>query len=1673
MKLSSKQIVLCVMFLSRFALAQVSTGTPPYGSFGGGPFDIVNLGNLNVHFSIPVLHKAGRGTAFTYDLSYDSSIWTPVTSNGVTQWQPASNWGWRGLTEAQTGYLSYQTSFTTGVGGCRTTYYSYTYHDAFGALHAFPGTAQEQNYFLHGSCIGSAFSPLNATASDGSGYHLSVTSFVQLAGQLTDRGGGLIAAPLNTTTGAATYTDNNGNQLSVSSGGVFTDTLGTTPLTVSGSGTPASPTVFAYTAPSGARAQYQMKYTNYTVGTAFGISGVNEYGPVTNVPLVSSIQLPDQTSYQFTYEPGPSSCSPCVTGRLQKVTLPAGGVITYSYTGIESDGSTAGMSRQLSGITNGGTWSYARTKQNGTAPGPGSTWQTLVTDPNLNKTYINFAEDSTTTSISANTQATYNLYETWRQINQLINGTQTALLTTEHCYNGNDGSSCATATVSSPVTTIDSYAQPANGYVRASHVEYNGSFNGSGLVSRDQEYDYTSTLILGGSLSSLNALRDTRISYANLSNQYGPIYNKPASAQLWDCSTGACSQLLSTTYTYDQAIQSTSGVPQHVSITGSRGDLTTVTVSPANVHSPFTKTFSYYDTGNVYVATDVNGAQTTYGYGSDCGYAFPVTIAEPLSLSRSMTWNCTGGVLTQATDENGNAVNADYTSDPYYWRPDSTTDLASNTTTLEYKTSSVESALQNFNGGSSAWDFLVTVDGFGRVAYNQQLQAPKPSNYDTVETDYNAVGLPSRITMPYSATGNPSGNSSVAGSNISYDALGRVVSIAQGTSSSTSYQAAYQYIQNDVLVTVGKSGGQQFIRNLEYDGLGRLTSVCEVTSVTGSGACGQRNSKTGFLTTYTYDALGDLTSVIQNAQAQSGRQTRTYNYDGLGRMTSETNPETGTTFYTWDYLASGYCGATSQPGDLMHVVNADGSQICYIHDQLHRLTTSGGSTPPVCRRFRYDNDTLGNVLYSPPANFPGQNLAGRLVEAETDTCGWPPTSQTWITDEWFSYDANGHIPSQYQSTRNSAGFYHTIAAYQPTGALGGLQLLTPTQGMTPDINYPVDAEGRVSGVTSSLGQNPVTSVTYSSSTPLGAITKVTLGSGDYDSFTYDPNTGAMTQYAATIGATPQTMTGTLTFSPNANGTIQSLNIVDPFNTSDNQTCNYGYDDLIRVTGANCGSAWNQPYSYDAFGNITKTTGGSDAWTPTYNNPSNNQYQTGWTGGGAYPVSYDGNGRLTDDTMNSYTWDTWGDLATATPNGTGNTTTLTYDAFGRMVESSSSGGTQQYIYSTTGGPPLATARAQVLLAMYLPLPGGAIAMIGNNGPWQYNHPDWLGSARVFSSPAQVATKGFAYAPFGEGYAQSSNQWIQFTETGNAWTVGGNNNQGGALDDFMFRRYNPGQGRWISPDPAGLAAVDPTNPQTWNRYAYVANNPLSFVDPLGLNAEDPSCSWDDSSNTLTCSGGGGVDPSGGDPCFLYGLNCPNQPGSSNGPSGAGGGRVGNAGGSGAGVKCVQPTRVQKLAISLASVSAQTLGYTVLWGIGGSAGVGFGKGVGAYGSISAQIAVSPNGNAAYVLSFSAPAIIAGQDTPGVLPYVVPSTKGAGVLGGAQFGLSNATDPSQLAGPSVDASFSSADGVGIGGDFSLSTGAPYPWQGNVTLGFGLGGRGAAGAITNTTVIPICKSGG
>lgn len=54
-----------------------------------------------------------------------------------------------------------------------------------------------------------------------------------------------------------------------------------------------------------------------------------------------------------------------------------------------------------------------------------------------------------------------------------------------------------------------------------------------------------------------------------------------------------------------------------------------------------------------------------------------------------------------------------------------------------------------------------------------------------------------------------------------------------------------------------------------------------------------------------------------------------------------------------------------------------------------------------------------------------------------------------------------------------------------------------------------------------------------------------------------------------------------------------------------------------------------------------------------------------------------------------------------------------------------------------------------------------------------------------------------------------------------------------DYFGARYYGSSMGRFSSPDPSGLVYADPTNPQSFNLYAYVQNNPLVNVDPTGLD------------------------------------------------------------------------------------------------------------------------------------------------------------------------------------------------------------------------------------------------
>jgi RHS repeat-associated protein len=206
--------------------------------------------------------------------------------------------------------------------------------------------------------------------------------------------------------------------------------------------------------------------------------------------------------------------------------------------------------------------------------------------------------------------------------------------------------------------------------------------------------------------------------------------------------------------------------------------------------------------------------------------------------------------------------------------------------------------------------------------------------------------------------------------------------------------------------------------------------------------------------------------------------------------------------------------------------------------------------------------------------------------------------------------------------------------------------------------------------------------------------------------------------------------------------------------------------------------------------------------------------------------------MTTDCVNNdqYTWNVYGEPSTL--NGVG----LTYDASGREVEIASGSTYTQVLYGPIGK--LGLMNGQNTVSIRTPLPGGGTEEILPTAV-HILHADWLGSAGLATLFTGRSVANYTqYAPYGESEYSSTD--LDFTGQFQDTLSG--------LYDFQYREYSPAQSRWINPDPAGLGAVDPSNPQTWNRYAYVLNNPLAATDPLGLD-----CAYDLGDGSVGVEGG----------------------------------------------------------------------------------------------------------------------------------------------------------------------------------------------------------------------------
>jgi RHS repeat-associated protein len=1375
--------------------AQVTTGTPPFGSFSGGP-DITNNANLNVHLTIPVLHKPGRGTNFAYDIGYDSSVWYPVGSSGNQSWQPVSaTWGWQGLAPGGNSYITYAMTYSSNScwNGGPTSYQqwsfsNFVYVDPFGVGHYF---GYSPVYF---QSPGGANCPPNGPqpstpqasyASDGSGYTLYATPGSGYAtAYIVASNGAVINPPVGSTPpgsqGSSSTVDRNGNTIS-SNNGVYTDTLGTTALTVAG--TAPSDTTFTFTPPAGGSTSYTVKYSSYTVQTAFGC-GITEYPP-TSTNLVSEIRLPDwnattnpNSRYVFGYESTPGH-SGSVTGRIASVQLPTGGTISYTYTGgnngiVCADGSTAGLQRSTPD-TGANYWNYARS---GTAPAT----TTTITDPLGNNSVIQFQ----------------GIYETQRDVYQGSIAPANLLKTIMTCYNGS-ASPCTTTAVALPISQRSETIQL--GTLQCKHVRFWNSF---GMPTEADDYDYgsgspgallTKTLITYASLGNITAFQQ-RVTVCNGSGTSSSCTGPSGS------STGTV--VAQTNYNYDENTPATSnGVAQHTSVSGSRGNLTSINYPVSGLTSHFT----YWDTGSPNTSQDVNGATTTYNYSSNtasCQMAFPTSISEPLNMSRSFAWNCTGGVITQLTDENSQVTSTTY-NDPYFWRPASVTFPDTGQTSWTYNSPTSITTTTKMNASQNVVSTLL-LDGLGRTSQTQLNSDPQGVDY--TDTTYDALGRVATISNPHRSTSSSTDGTTCYGTlsggvcqKNGYDALGRVTNITlqDGSVVSASYS-------NNTATATDPAGKT---RQSTVNSLGRLTQVTEDPG------------GLGYVSTYGYDALSNLVSVVQNG----GRQ-RTFVYDAMSRLTSETNPESGTVTYGYD--------AGTNKGDLTSRVapapNQTGTATVtttYSWDLLHRLTQksySDGTTPTAA--YLYDVSSTNGVTISNPV--------GRLVRGTTNNC----------IQTINSYDAMGRTTTQWLNTPSYCGPASFIPSY--TYDLAG-NMLSASNGVGVTISYAYNTAARPTSVTSSMvdSQHPATLATVDSTLgyyPHGAILKMTFGNGLTQATEverrFQPcqiNLNSSGSVLSGCGVTPPS--GTVQDYHYTYGTWGSTNSGNVTNlvASGTQAFNrdFSYDSLNRLATLNqssgnatgCSATFNLSWSYDAWGNRSDqnvTSGTCNAFHASIN--TQNQLS-------GSPYQYDGAGNMTHDASHAYFYDAENRLIQVDGTlGTCSTATVCYqyDAFGLRAESNHGSWQMDYIHDLSGNvvADWETSSGYTGWATgYVYLNGGLLAQY-QGSTTHFAHADHLGSTHLLTGLDQSVVQNLDFLPFGE--LNSSDSGINNHEF-----TGDERDSETGLDHTWFRQYSSPLGRWMHPDPAGLAAVDITNPQSWNRYSYVLNSPLNLVDPLGLN------------------------------------------------------------------------------------------------------------------------------------------------------------------------------------------------------------------------------------------------
>jgi RHS repeat-associated protein len=715
--------------------------------------------------------------------------------------------------------------------------------------------------------------------------------------------------------------------------------------------------------------------------------------------------------------------------------------------------------------------------------------------------------------------------------------------------------------------------------------------------------------------------------------------------------------------------------------------------------------YAQYDVaGNVVKSIDARGFATTFDFSDRFGapdgdaranagstelnnagqysYAFPTLITNALGQTSYMQFDYYLGRPVDAEDANGTTYSG-YYNDPL----DRPTHVIS--AVNRYATPDALRSQATFSYDDPGRSVTVTSD---QNAYNDNL-LKKQSFYDglgrTTETrsyetsgQYIAVQQVPFLTVQDPDTGiwvsavqssnpyRPTVGEQLVWTTKFFDALGRTskVRTPDGAIARTSYSGN--------TVTVSDQTGKA--RKSVSDGLGRLVQVYEDPG----GA--------NYLTSYSYDALDDLTTVTQYDPVSQHTQTRSFVYDSFKRLLSATNPENGTANYIYD-----------ENGNLLVKTDARGASTHLAYDALNRTQR---------RWYNGSNSTTATTNNSPalPSGVAASDEVNYFYDAQGVPSGAPTFSRGYSTGrlvgvtyganssagDYFGFDALGRVMLKIQQTGGVN--FQTSANYNNGG-----ELTSEVYPSNHTVTYTFNQAGRTSSVSGTLGDN--TNRTYSlgiSYSSLGGMSQEQFGTDTpiYNKLFYNvrgqlseirdstiPNDTSWTRgaivnhYSSNCWGMCGGSNSTTPMTDN-NGTIKKQDYWIPDNEQVNfpyhvNTDWYTYDSLNRlqkVIETNYTSATNtgatpfqQAYTIDRWGNRTIDQANTSG-------PVNNQLfsvdpntnRLGVPNGQNGTMSYDNAGNLTNDTYS----------------GQGQ---RNYDAENRMTQAWSNSQWQSYTYDANG------------------------------------------------------------------------------------------------------------------------------------------------------------------------------------------------------------------------------------------------------------------------------------------------------------------------------------------------------------------------------------------------------